>query len=108
MAQLLPLYFGLMYFLQAFILFIIETMRFKSPAVVKIHKLGNVSRNAKTRWLCLLMDDYTAACLAVQRCSVESQLRVERNVNSADQNRRGREFLGAAPSICASLRGCHY
>ncbi|KAH0827176.1 N-acetyltransferase B complex non catalytic subunit-domain-containing protein [Lanmaoa asiatica] len=28
---------------EAFILFTIETMRFKSPAVVKIHKLGNVT-----------------------------------------------------------------
>ncbi|KAG8217714.1 N-acetyltransferase B complex non catalytic subunit-domain-containing protein [Butyriboletus roseoflavus] len=32
---------------EAFILFTIETMRFKSPAVVKIHKLGNVSCSTK-------------------------------------------------------------
>ena len=54
------------------------------------------------------MDGYTAAGITIQGCSVESQLRVEGNVSSVDQNRRGRGFLGAPSSICASLHSCDY
>ncbi|KAF8447742.1 actin cytoskeleton organization protein [Boletus edulis BED1] len=44
---------------EAFILFIIETMRFKSPAVVKIHKLGNLVaqfKDVRLRASCVLKE----------------------------------------------------
>jgi len=62
---------------EAFILFIVETLRFKSPSVVKVNKLGPLAANfktVKTEALALLKDISASLIEKSERCNgVESR-----------------------------------
>ncbi|KAG9318673.1 N-acetyltransferase B complex non catalytic subunit-domain-containing protein [Chiua virens] len=62
---------------EAFILFTIETMRFKSPAVVKIHKLGNLVsqfKDVRSKASCALKE-MSAALITVGEAEGSSERR---------------------------------